>query len=245
MTARDRRQREALAASLADGGLPVATYTGVSHVIPGSERDVPGGLMPRAINLIVADIPAGFVVPDAHLALVSVDDAYPRSSRRAPGGVDPLSLTFDFKPGDYVVHAVHGIALFREMTRRQVLGAERDYLLLEYAKGDRLFVPVDQLERVTKYVGPDQASPRVTRLNTADWSRATGKARAAARKLAFDLVDLYARRAAATGYAFGPDTTWQGEMEAAFPYVETPDQLEAIADVKADIPSIKVVVPQM
>ena len=237
MVARDRRQREALAASLAHGGLPVAAYTGVSHVVPGSDRDVPGGLTPKCVNLGVADIPSGFVIADAHLAVVSVEDAYPRSVRRSQTSVDPTSITFDFKPGDYVVHAVHGIALFREMTRREVLGSERDYLVLEYAKGDKLYVPVDQLERVTKYVGPDQSAPRVTRLNTADWSRATGKARAAAKKLAFDLVDLYARRAAATGYAFGPDTTWQREMEASFPYVETPDQLEAIADVKADMES--------
>jgi transcription-repair coupling factor (superfamily II helicase) len=237
MVARDRRQRESLAASLTDDGLPVATYGGVSHVVPGSEHDVPGGLAAKVVNLGVADIPAGFVIPDARLAVVSVDDAYPRSTRRSQSSVDPTSLTFDFKPGDYVVHATHGIALFREITRREVLGAERDYLLLEYAKGDKLFVPVDQLERVTKYVGPDQTSPRVTRLNTADWSRATGRARAAAKKLAFDLVDLYARRAATTGFAFSPDTPWQLEMEAAFPYVETPDQLAAIADVKADMES--------
>ena len=239
MVARDRRQREALATSLAHGGLPVSIYTGVSHALPGSERDVPGGLTARVVNLGVADIPSGFVIPDAHLAVVSVDDAYPRSTRRSQGSVDPAALTFDFKPGDYVVHAVHGIALFREMTRRELMGAERDYLLLEYAKGDKLFVPVEQLERITKYVGPDQSSPRVTRLNTADWSKATGKARVAAKKLAFDLVDLYARRAAATGYAFGPDTPWQAEMEGTFPYVETPDQLAAIADVKADMEADK------
>jgi len=239
LVARDRRQRESLGASLTAAGLPIALYSGVSHVVPGSERDVPGGLTSRVVNLGVADIPAGFVVPEARLAVVSVDDAFPRSMRRSQASVDPTALTFDFKPGDYVVHATHGIALFREITRREVLGAERDYLLLEYAKGDKLFVPVDQLERVTKYVGSDQNSPRVTRLNTADWSRATGKARAAAKKLAFDLVDLYARRAAASGYAFCSDSPWQMEMEAAFPYVETPDQLAAIADVKADMESDK------
>ena len=239
LLARDRRQRETLIGTLTQAGLPVATYSGVSHIVPGSDRDVGGGLTPKVINVGVADLPAGFVVPDAHLAVVSVDDAYPRTARRQQSGVDPLALTFDFKPGDYVVHSTHGIALFREITRREVLGAERDYLLLEYAKGDRLYVPVEQLERVTKYVGPDQSAPRVTRLNTADWSRAAGKARAAAKKLAFDLVDLYARRSAATGYAFGPDTNWQREMEASFPYIETPDQLSAIADVKADMESDK------
>jgi transcription-repair coupling factor (superfamily II helicase) len=188
--------------------------------------------------MAVADIPAGYVVPDARLAVVSVDDAFPRSVRKSPTG-DPTLLTFDFKPGDYVVHATHGIALFRAVVRREVLGSARDYLHLEYAKGDKLFVPVEQLDRVTRYVGPDASAPRVTRLNTADWSRATKKARTAARKLAFDLVDLYARRATTTGYAFGPDTPWQTEMEAAFPYVETPDQSSAIADVKADMEADK------
>ena len=148
-------------------------------------------------------------------------------------------MTFAFAPGDYVVHAVHGIALFREIVRQEVLGQQRDYLLLEYAKGDRLYVPVDQIDRVTRYVGPDGSAPRVTRLNTADWSKATGKARKAARKLAFDLVDLYARRATVSGFAYSPDTPWQREMEAMFPFEETPDQLAAIADVKTDMESDK------
>jgi transcription-repair coupling factor (superfamily II helicase) len=137
------------------------------------------------------------------------------------------------------VYTTHGIALFREMERKTVLGSERDYLVLEYAKGDKLYVPVEQIDRISKYVGPEGGAPRVTRLNTADWSRATGKARKAARKLAFDLVDLYARRFAIAGHAFGPDTAWQREMEAAFPFEETPDQLAAIADVKADMESEK------
>ncbi len=111
-------------------------------------------------------------------------------------------MTFAFSEGDYVVHATHGIGLFKEMARKEVLGSERDYLVLEYAKGDKLYVPVEQIDRISKYVGPEGAAPRVTRLNTADWARATGKARKAAKKLAFDLVDLYARRAAVTGHAF-------------------------------------------
>ena len=239
VAAHDRRQREALVASFEDAGIPARGYGGAARVEPGTPGDVAAGLDAKAVNVSIADVPAGFVVPDARFALISVDDMYPRASRRPAAGVDPTMLTFDFQPGDYVVHVTHGIALFREITRRSVLGAERDYLLLEYAKGDKLFVPTDQLDRVTKYVGPDQNAPRVTRLNTADWSRATGKARAAARKLAFDLVDLYTRRAAATGHCFGPDTPWQEEMEAAFPFEETPDQLAAIADVKADMESDK------
>ena len=148
-------------------------------------------------------------------------------------------MTFPYKPGDYVVHAAHGIALFKEMVQQDVGGAIRDYLLLEYAEGDKLYVPVEQLDRVTRYVGPEGASPRLTRLNTSDWSHALNKARKATKKLAFDLVDIYARRAATKGFRYSPDTPWQKEMEDAFPYNETPDQLAAIADVKADMQSAK------
>jgi transcription-repair coupling factor (superfamily II helicase) len=135
------------------------------------------------------------------------------------------------------VHETHGIALFKAIVRQEVAGIERDYLHLEYAHGDKLFTPVEQIDRITRFVGPESASPRLTRLNTSDWSRATGKARAAAKKLAFDLVDLYARRSTAEGYAYPPDNELQYQMELAFPYEETSDQLSAIADVKADLES--------
>jgi transcription-repair coupling factor (superfamily II helicase) len=233
LMAPERRARRRLLDLLVERGLPVREP---AEEPPGDATTLEAGI----VHVSDADVPAGFVIPEARLAVVSVDDIYPRSARRrAAREADPTRLTFGFEPGDYVVHATHGIALFREMQRKEVLGAERDYLVLEYAKGDRLYVPVDQIDRVTKFVGPDGSAPRVTRLNTADWSRATGKARGAARKLAFDLVDLYARRAAVAGHAFAADATWQLEMEAMFPFEETPDQLAAIADVKADMESAK------
>jgi len=189
------------------------------------------------VTLATADVPAGYVVPSASLAVISIDDAFPRAAERRRQAADPTRLTFAFAPGDYVVHEIHGIALFREIVRKEVLGVERDFLLLEYAKGDKLYVPVEQVDRVTRYVGLEGSAPRVTRLNTADWAQATSRARSAARALAFDLVDLYARRSAVSGFSFAPDTLWQREMEAAFPFEETPDQLAAIADVKADMES--------
>lgn len=221
---RDREGRRRVTDALVSAGLSVS----------GADD----GLEGRAVHIVTAEVPAGYVLPDARLAVVSIDDAFPRaaSSRRARAA-DPTRLTLSFSPGDYVVHETHGVALFTEIVRQEVLGAERDYLRLEYAKGDKLYVPVEQLDRVTKYVGPDASAPRLTRLNTADWSRATGKARRAARTLAFDLIDLYARRSAASGFEFSADTPWQMEMEAAFPFEETPDQLSAIADVKADMMS--------
>jgi len=232
----DRRTRRRVGDLLIEAGVPVAEEREHLH----EAGTVHKGLKAGEVDLSDIDVPSGFVVPEAHIAVISIDDVYPRSSqRRRRREIDPTRVTFSFAPGDYVVHATHGIGLFKEVLRQEVLGAERDYLLLEYAKGDKLFVPVEQIDRITKYVGPDGSAPRVTRLNTADWSRATGKARTAARALAFDLVDLYARRSTVTGHAYGPDTSWQLEMEAMFPYEETPDQLAAIADVKADMESDK------
>jgi len=222
---RDRQGRERLATALVDAG------TSVAELEAGSS--LPTGL----VSIAIADVPSGYVVPGARLAVISIDDVFPRAAERRRQAADPTKLTFAFGPGDYVVHEVHGIALFKDIVRQTILGSERDFLLLEYAKGDKLYVPVEQLDRVTRYVGPEGSAPRVTRLNTADWSKATGKARTQARKLAFDLVDLYARRAAVSGFRYAPDTPWQREMEEAFPFVETPDQLAAIADVKADMES--------
>ncbi len=113
------------------------------------------------VALTDVEVPSGYVVPDARLAVVSIDDVYPRSAlKRRARDIDPTRFTFSFAPGDYVVHATHGIALFKEMVRQEVLGMERDYLLLEYAKGDKLYVPVEQLDRVTKYVGPEGSAPQ-------------------------------------------------------------------------------------
>ncbi|MBQ3106645.1 MAG: transcription-repair coupling factor, partial [Eggerthellaceae bacterium] len=209
-----------------------------------SSGETPGAAKRRlrrgCVNVVDVEIPLGMIIPKARLALVSISDTQgAQAASRASRHIDITEITFPYKPGDYVVHAAHGVAFFKELVRQEVDGTARDYLLLEYAEGDKLYVPVEQLDRVTRYVGPEGASPRLTRLNTSDWSRALGKARKATKKLAFDLVDVYARRAATQGFRFSPDTPWQREMEDAFPYQETPDQLAAIADVKADMQSAR------
>ena len=194
------------------------------------------------VTFVDAALPQGVVVPDASLAVFSIADLNARmdaNRARSRRKVDITQMTFPFKPGDYVVHATHGIALFSEIVRQEVGGKERDYFLLEYADGDKLYVPLEQVDRITRYVGPDGDKPRLTRLNTADWTRATNKARKSAKKLAFDLVDLYTRRSSITGIACPPDTPEQIEMEESFPYDETRDQIEAIADIKADMESPK------
>ena len=194
------------------------------------------------VTFVDIPIPSGVVIPGAHLAVFSLADLNARMDGkrgRSRRRVDITEVTFPFKPGDYVVHSTHGVALFSEIVRQEVGGKERDYFLLEYAGGDKLYVPLEQVDRITRYVGPDGDNPRLTRLNTADWSRATTKARKSAKKLAFDLVDLYTRRSSITGFAFGPDSSSQTEMEESFPYDETRDQLDAIADIKADMESTK------
>ena len=230
------RARQDMELEFVDRGLPIVE---VLDTVPEGAKRTHIMLKRGVVNIVDVDIPLGMVIPAAHLALISIADTQGSGTVRTSRHVDVTQMTFPYKPGDYVVHAAHGIALFKEMVQQDVGGAIRDYLLLEYAEGDKLYVPVEQLDRVTRYVGPEGASPRLTRLNTSDWSHALNKARKATKKLAFDLVDIYARRAATKGFRYSPDTPWQKEMEDAFPYNETPDQLAAIADVKADMQSAK------
>ncbi|WP_460302347.1 transcription-repair coupling factor [Actinocorallia aurea] len=152
-----------------------------------------------------------------------------RMPSRRRGGIDPLQLS----AGDYVVHEQHGVGRYVEMVSRTVQGATREYLILEYAKGDRLFVPTDQLEELTRYVGGE--SPSLHRLGGADWQKAKSRAKKAVKQIAGELIRLYSARMASPGHAFGPDTVWQRELEDAFPYAETPDQLAAIDEVKGDM----------
>ena len=229
--------RKELELEFADEGLPIQE---VLQWQDDSDEQARRRLRSGVVNVVDADVSLGMVFPKAKLALVSIADTQGARAASSSGRkIDITEITFPYKPGDYVVHAVHGVALFRELTRQEIDGSVRDYLLLEYAEGDRLFVPVEQLDRVTRYVGPEGSSPRLTRLNTSDWSRALRKASKATKKLAFDLVDVYARRCAVQGFRFSEDTPWQREMEAAFPYAETPDQLSAISDVKADMMSAR------
>ena len=202
---------------------------------------------PGVPYVTTARLENGFVWPAVKVALLTESDlaGHPaglpttRDMRRMPsrrrGGVDPLQL----KAGDYVVHEQHGVGRYVEMTSRTAAGATREYLVIEYAPGrrgqppDRLYVPTDQLDEVTKYSGGE--APALHRLGGADWAKAKGRARKAVRQIASELIRLYSARMASPGFAFGPDTPWQRELEDAFPYVETPDQLGAINEVKADM----------
>jgi transcription-repair coupling factor (superfamily II helicase) len=203
------------------------------------------GSVPRVVQVTTGRLDAGLIAPSLSLAFLSESDltgqrgVKARDNAKMPSrrrnAIDPLVL----QPGDYVVHEQHGVGRYLEMVRRTVNGGEREYLIIEYAPskrgqpGDRLFVPTDALDQVTKYVGG--AAPSVSRMGGADWAKTKGRARKAVREIAAQLIRLYSARMATRGHAFAPDTPWQRELEDAFPYVETPDQLAAIDEVKADM----------
>lgn len=147
------------------------------------------------------------------------------------------SFFTEIKEGDYVVHVEHGIATYLGLAQREVNGVTREYLELEYAQGDKLYVPVHQADRVARYIGPGDRDPTLHRLGTADWDTARRRAKKAVEEIADELLDLYAARALVQGHAYSEDTPWQAEVEASFPYAETDDQLRAIQDVKRDMES--------
>ena len=213
---------------------------------------------PGIIEMTTASAGRGFMMDDAKIGFLTEADILGRSSayayrdaktaklpvRRRKNAVDPMSL----KTGDYVVHEQHGIGQFIELVQRPIAGAMikpgqpkpmKEYLVLEYAASkrgapkDRLFVPTDQLDQVSNYVGGD--APALSKMGGSDWAKTKSRARKAVKEIASDLIKLYSARQASRGHAFGKDTPWQHELEEAFPYNETPDQLSAINEVKADM----------
>jgi len=154
---------------------------------------------------------------------------------RQPRAVSPEASFSDLAPGDYVVHVEYGIGRFEGLHKRIVDGNEREYLVVHYAGTDMLYVPIHQADRLARYIGPDDRPPQLSRLGTPDWSQVKENTRRAVEAIARELLELYAMRANVRGHAFGPDTPWQHELEASFPYVETEDQLRAIEEVKRDM----------
>ena len=229
----DRTSATQIQSEMYERHLPYTTWQTLKQ---SQELQLPVGIT----TFVDSDPGAGVVVPSAHLAIITRDDLISYGKHHKAHKIpDVTKTTFAFKPGDYVVHAVHGVAKFSEIVRQAVDGYERDYFKLEYAEGDKLYVPVERVDRITRYVGSGNGAPKLTRLNTKEWSRAVGAAKKSAKKLAFDLVNVYARRAASKGYAFPPDTALQQEMEASFPYELTPDQKRALSDIKADMESTR------
>ena len=214
-------------------------------MVDGVESELAEGV----VTVTTAPAGLGFVVESERLAVVTEADLTGRAGRGTGEGtkmpsrrrnvVDPLAL----KPGDHVVHEQHGVGRFVELVARAVGRppdtTTREYMVIEYAESkrgqgrDRLYVPTDSLDQVTRYAGGDD--PTLSKMGGSDWAATKSKARKAIREIAAELVRLYAARSATPGYAFGPDTPWQRELEDAFPYTETPDQLVTIDEVKADM----------
>ena len=198
------------------------------------------GLQPGLVNLADLDLTAGFTVPEADLVVLTGREIFGwRRLRRTeePAYKRGFSLTSlrELHDGDYVVHINHGIARYRGLTRQTLGGIEREYMVLEYAGADKLYVPVTQLDRVQKYIGSEGSAPEVGAMKSARWKAAKKEARRSAQLLARELMKLYAAREQAPGYEFAPDGPWMAELENAFRYDETPDQLRAISDVKHDM----------
>jgi transcription-repair coupling factor (superfamily II helicase) len=215
--------------------------------------EFPADPEPGVAYLLKANVEHGFEVPEIKLAVVGESEFYGRTigydsrqvkklAARRKNVVDPMQL----RPGDFVVHETHGIGKFVELTQREVssggrnaVKSKREYLVLEYAPskrgypGDKLFVPTDQLDLLSRYVGGE--APQLSKMGGSDWAAAKGRARKAVRDIAVELVKLYSARMASKGHAFGPDTPWQHELEEAFPFAETLDQLQTIDEVKADM----------
>ncbi len=160
----------------------------------------------------------------------------PRPRKRPrPVAEAPEAAYEDLKPGDWVVHIDHGVGNFAGLVCRTIDNAEREYLCVEYAEGDQLFVPVHQADRLTRYVGTSSREPALTRLGGTQWINAKNKVQKAVEEMAEELLDLYAKRSVVQGYAFSQDTPWQRDLEASFPYIETDDQLRVLEDVKRDM----------
>ena len=183
-------------------------------------------------------LPQGFAFPEAHLYVLTAQELFGKKpSARAKKRSGTLKYT-DLSVGDYVVHEAHGIGRFLGVEQLTVDGSTRDYLLFAYRGDDRLYIPTDQLDRIQKYVGADaEVPPQLSKLGGTEWQQRVEKARQGAKKLAVDLARLYAARSANGGFAFSKDSAWQKRLEDAFPYEETPDQAQAIKDVKRDMES--------
>jgi transcription-repair coupling factor (superfamily II helicase) len=215
--------------------------------------ELPATLEPSVAYLVKGSVENGFELPEVKLAVISESEFYGRAAgydarqvkklaSRRKNVVDPMQL----KAGDFVVHETHGIGKFMELVQREVstggrnpVKNNREYLLIEYAPskrgypGDKLYVPTDQLDLLTRYVGGE--APALSKMGGSEWSAQKGRARKAVRDIAVELVKLYSARMASKGHAFPPDTPWQQELEDAFPFAETPDQLTTIDEVKADM----------
>ena len=193
---------------------------------------------PGALTLLTGALKEGWRNPDLHLDLLTDIELFgwakPKRSLAAKATAPAMVLS-DIAPGDFVVHVEHGVARYAGLVRRELEGIGREYLVLHYAGTDQLFVPVEQIDRISRFVGVGDAKPALSKLGTADWEKAKSRVKQSIVHLAAQLLALYSRREMSHGFAFPPDAPWQDELEASFPFIETPDQLQAAAEIKEDM----------
>ncbi len=198
---------------------------------------------PRNPQFIEASLSEGWrLTSDSQISNYLITDSeifgwerpQPRQRPR-PGAETPESAYADLHPGDWIVHVDYGIGRYIGLVQRTLDGLEREFLCIEYKNGDQVYVPIHQADRLTRYIGPDGSPPSPGNLGSQEWPETKSKVREAVQEVAQELLDLYARRQVAEGFAFSPDNPWQGELESSFPYVETEDQVKALIDIKRDM----------
>ncbi len=199
---------------------------------------------PGEILVCYGSLTQGFAYPDIRFAVLTETDIFgaerKKHSKKKYRGGDRIANYEELKPGDYVVHENHGIGIYRGIEQVEMNQTQRDYMKIEYDRGGILYVPATQLDIIRRYSGGDDHTPKLSRLGGPEWTRTRSRVRRSVELIARDLVELYALRENLTGYQYGPDTVWQREFEEMFPYEETEDQLAAIADIKADMESPKI-----
>jgi len=208
-------------------------------IIAAPVTDIVSMPPPGSITLVQGSLAAGWTADSEDTVFSDMEIfGFAKTRRMVPKHPVRRDTFFsELSQGDYVVHIDHGIARFSGLTRLSLDNGEREYLVLDYAAGDRLYVPSEQVDRVGRYIGPGGYTPSLSRLGTQEWSRAKQRVREAAGNLARELLAIYSAREVLDGFAFSPDSPWQQELEASFPYVETLDQMKAVQEVKKDMES--------
>lgn len=207
-------------------------------------KDFIDEIHPQEVIVTFGSVLKGFEFPEMKLCVFSDKEVFGEAKRRLPHkftskGISKIKSFTELKPGDYVVHVNHGIGIYKGIKQLEIQGIIKDYLELVYDSDDKLYVPVEQLDMVQKYIGSEGNAPRISKLGSDQWTKAKSKAKKSIQEIAQDLVKLYAIRSTTKGYTYNKDTEWQKQFEEEFPYEETPDQLTAIDDIKKDMESDK------
>ncbi|NMM62159.1 transcription-repair coupling factor [Clostridium sp. P21] len=212
--------------------------------IESSYKDVIRDIQPGEVVITFGSQLNGFEYPELKVCVISDKEVFGEAKRKSASkvpkkGINKIKSFAELKPGDYVVHANHGIGVYKGIKQLDLQGHKKDYLELSYDSDDKLYVPVEQLDMVQKYIGTEGKSPKINKLGSTEWAKAKRKVKKSIEEIAEDLVKLYAVRSTLKGYKYSKDTVWQKQFEEEFPYEETPDQITSIEDIKVDMESDK------